>query len=84
MFVFGWRPALKRWSFPPRPHLHANMKQTLIQLSQQYVTTLEKHFLKQEARSKTSGLKNTIASTQRLVAKSAESVRQAGRKMGGL
>lgn len=40
--------------------------------------------LKQEARSKTNGLKNTIASTQRLVANSARSVRQAGRKIGGL
>ena len=40
--------------------------------------------LKQEARSNTKGLKNEIASTQRLVAKSARSVRQAGRKIGGL
>jgi signal transduction histidine kinase len=40
--------------------------------------------LKQEARSKTNGLENTIASTQRLVANSARSVRQAGRKIGGL
>ncbi|MGA2244499.1 MAG: histidine kinase [Verrucomicrobiota bacterium] len=38
--------------------------------------------LKQEARSKTKGLKNTIASTQRLVANSARSVRRAGRKIG--
>jgi signal transduction histidine kinase len=36
--------------------------------------------LKQEARSNTRGLKNEIASTQRLVAKSAQSVRQAARK----
>jgi signal transduction histidine kinase len=40
--------------------------------------------LKQEARNNTKGLKNTIASTQRLVAKSALSVRQVGRKIGGL
>jgi signal transduction histidine kinase len=39
--------------------------------------------LKQEARSKANGLKNTIASTQELVAKSARSVRRAGRKIGG-
>jgi two-component system, NarL family, sensor histidine kinase DegS len=40
--------------------------------------------LKKEARSNTKGLKNEIASTQRLVADSAKSVRQAGRKIGGL
>jgi signal transduction histidine kinase len=40
--------------------------------------------LKQEARKNTNGLKNTIANTQRLVAKSARSVRQVGRKIGGL
>ena len=40
--------------------------------------------LKQEARSNTKGLKNEIASTQRLVAKSARSVRQVGRKIGGI
>ena len=40
--------------------------------------------LKREARSNNKGLKNTIANTQRLVANSAKSVRQAGRKMGGL
>lgn len=39
--------------------------------------------LKQEARSKTNGLKNTIASTQRWVANSARSVRGAGRKNDG-
>ncbi len=38
--------------------------------------------LKQEARSGTKGLSREIASTQRLVAKSARSVRQAGRKIG--
>jgi signal transduction histidine kinase len=36
--------------------------------------------LKQDARSNTQGLKNEIASTQRLVAKSAQSVRRAARK----
>ena len=40
--------------------------------------------LKQEARNNSNGFKNTIASTQRLVANSARSVRQAGRKIGGL
>jgi signal transduction histidine kinase len=40
--------------------------------------------LKQEARSNSKGLKNEIASTQRLVANSARSVRQVGRKIGGL
>jgi two-component system sensor histidine kinase DegS len=40
--------------------------------------------LKEEARKNTNGLKNTIANTQRLVAKSARSVRQVGRKIGGL
>ena len=40
--------------------------------------------LKQEARNNTTGFKNTIAHTQRLVAKSALSVRQVGRKIGGL
>ena len=37
--------------------------------------------LKQEARSNTKGLKNEIASTQRLVVKSARSVRQVARKI---
>jgi signal transduction histidine kinase len=40
--------------------------------------------LKKEARSNTKGLKNEIASTQQLVADSARSVRQAGRKLGSL
>jgi signal transduction histidine kinase len=40
--------------------------------------------LKKEARSNTKGLKNEIASTQRLVANSARSVRQIGLKIGGL
>jgi len=39
--------------------------------------------LKREARSSTTGLKNEIASTQRLVLSSARSVRQVGRKIGG-
>jgi signal transduction histidine kinase len=40
--------------------------------------------LKQEARINSKGLKNEIAITQRLVVKSARSVRQAGRKIGDL
>jgi signal transduction histidine kinase len=40
--------------------------------------------LKQEARSNTRGLRNEIASTQRLVAKSAKSVRRAAREYGRL
>jgi len=40
--------------------------------------------LKLEARRSTTGLKKEIASTQRLVAQSASSVRRAGRKIGGL
>ncbi len=40
--------------------------------------------LKQEARKHAKGLKNTIASTQRLVANSARSVRRAGRKIRSL
>jgi len=40
--------------------------------------------LKQEARSNTKGLKNQIASTQRLVAKSAMSVRKVAREFGSL
>ena len=40
--------------------------------------------LKQEARSNTRGLKSEIASTQRLVAKSAKSVRRAAREYGRL
>ena len=40
--------------------------------------------LKKEARSNTNGFKKEIASTQRLVANSARSVRQVGRKIGGL
>jgi signal transduction histidine kinase len=38
--------------------------------------------LKEEARGNTQGLKNEIASTQRLVAKSAKSVRRAAREFG--
>jgi signal transduction histidine kinase len=40
--------------------------------------------LKQEARSNTKGLNNEIASTQRLVVKSAKSVRRVAREFGGL
>ena len=40
--------------------------------------------LKQEARSSTKGLNNEIASTQRLVIKSAKSVRRVAREFGGL
>jgi len=40
--------------------------------------------LKQEARNNTAGFKNKIANTQELVAKSARSVRQVGRRIGGL
>ena len=40
--------------------------------------------LKQEARNNTKGLKNEIASTQRLVLKSAKSVRRVAREFGGL
>jgi signal transduction histidine kinase len=40
--------------------------------------------LKQEARSNTKGLKNEIASTQKLVLKSAETVRRVAREFGGL
>ena len=39
-------------------------------------------FLKQEARSNTKGLKNEISSTQRLVLKSAKSVRRVARDLG--
>jgi len=40
--------------------------------------------LKQEARNNSKGFKKEIASTQRLVASSAKSVRQVGRKIGSL
>jgi two-component system, NarL family, sensor histidine kinase DegS len=40
--------------------------------------------LKQEARANSKGLKKEIATTQQLVASSARSVRQVGRKIGGL
>jgi two-component system sensor histidine kinase DegS len=40
--------------------------------------------LKQEARANSKGLKKEITTTQRLVASSARSVRQVGRKIGGL
>jgi signal transduction histidine kinase len=40
--------------------------------------------MRQEAHKNTKGIKNDIASTQRLVAKSAQSVRQVGQKIGNL
>ena len=40
--------------------------------------------LKREARTNTTGLKNEIASTQRLVIKSAKSVRRVAREFGSL
>jgi signal transduction histidine kinase len=40
--------------------------------------------LKQEAQKNSKGIKNDIASTQRLVARSAQSVRQVGQKIGRL
>jgi len=58
--------------------LQDEIAQTLLGISVRLLS------LKQEARSNTKGIKNTIASTQRLVANSARSVRQAGRKIGGL
>jgi signal transduction histidine kinase len=58
--------------------LHDEIAQTLLGINVRLLC------LKQEARNKTNGLKKTIASTQRLVANSARSVRQAGRKIGGL
>ena len=60
------------------------MKHKLIAMSQRYVTALRKHLLglkvrflslKPEARSHSKRLKNAIASTQRLLVKSAKSVR---------
>jgi signal transduction histidine kinase len=58
--------------------LQDEIAQTLLGINVRLLT------LKQEARSSSKGLKNEIASTQRLVAKSARSVRQAGRKIGSL
>lgn len=58
--------------------LQDEIAQTLLGINVRLLT------LKQQARNHTHGLKNTIASTRQLVADSAESVRQAGRKLGGL
>jgi len=58
--------------------LQDEIAQTLLGINVRLLT------LKQEAQYRTNGFKNKIASTQRLVADSAQSVRQAGRKIGGL
>ncbi len=57
--------------------LQNEIAQTLLGINVRLLT------LKQEARSNTKGLKNEIASTQRLVLNSARSVRQVGRKIAG-
>src|SRR5271169_6423120 len=56
--------------------LQDEIAQTLLGINVRLLT------LKQEARSNTNGFKHELASTQRLVAQSARSVRQAGRKIG--
>jgi two-component system sensor histidine kinase DegS len=56
--------------------LQDEIAQTLLGINVRLLT------LKQEARSNTKGLKNEIASTQRLVLKSARSVRRAARQFG--
>ena len=58
--------------------LQDEIAQTLLGINVRLLT------LKQEARSNTNGFKHELAGTQRLVAQSARSVRQAGRKIGGL
>jgi signal transduction histidine kinase len=58
--------------------LQDEIAQTLLGINVRLVS------LKQEARSNTRGLKSEIASTQRLVAKSAKSVRRAAREYGKL
>lgn len=58
--------------------LHNEIAQTLLGINVGLLS------LKQEARSNTKGLKNEIASTQRLVIKSAKSVRRFAREFGGL
>jgi signal transduction histidine kinase len=57
--------------------LQDEIAQTLLGINIRLLT------LKQEARSNTKGLKNEIASTQRLVLKSAKSVRRVAREFGG-
>jgi signal transduction histidine kinase len=56
--------------------LHNEIAQTLLGINVRLLS------LKQEARNNTKGLKNEIASTQRLVVKSAKSVRRAAREFG--
>jgi signal transduction histidine kinase len=56
--------------------LQDEIAQTLLGINVRLLT------LKQEARSNTTGLKNEIASTQRLVVKSAKSVRRVAREFG--
>jgi signal transduction histidine kinase len=58
--------------------LQDEIAQTLLGINVRLVS------LKQEARNNTKGLRNEIASTQRLVTKSAESVRRAAREYGRL
>ena len=56
--------------------LQDEIAQTLLGINVRLLT------LKQEARTNTKGLKNEIASTQRLVLKSAKSVRRVAREFG--
>jgi signal transduction histidine kinase len=58
--------------------LHNEIAQTLLGINVRLLS------LKQEARNNTKGLKNEIASTQRLVIKSAKSVRRVAREFGSL
>src|SRR5471030_2228174 len=58
--------------------LQDEIAQTLLGINVRLLT------LKQQARNNTKGLKNEIASTQRLVLKSAKSVRRVAREFGGL
>ncbi len=58
--------------------LHDEIAQTLLGINVRLLS------LKQEARRNTRGLKNEIASTQRLVLKSAKSVRRVAREFAGL
>jgi len=58
--------------------LQDEIAQTLLGINERLLS------LKMEARSNSRGLKNTIANTRRLVAKSARSVREVGRKIGGI
>ena len=75
---------------PPRHIQHDTMKQTATGLSQRHVAALRKHLRQGRAAAapngtatrlgqNSKGLKNEIASTQRLVVKSARSVRQVAR-----